>query len=116
MTTISTPIFENAEEWLETQITGGYIATDDIAAVYPSGKYDEDFGCFFIDNEEGTAKYCDFERHVKALELLVKLVATKQLFVGGITNPVDLTDTGNWDVEVSDAFFQLVYHGEVIYG
>lgn len=116
MTQIKAVIFENAEEWLKEQLSGGYIATDRIAAVYPVKGVDENFGVTYYDSEEGVEKYVPFEKHVEALVKLVDLVSNKKLFVGGITNPIDLTDTGNWDVEVSDAFFQLCFHGEVIYG
>jgi hypothetical protein len=50
------------------------------------------------------------------LQELVNLIANKKLFVGCIQNPMDLTDVSNWDAEVVDAYFQLLYHGEVIYG
>jgi len=114
-TEIRTTIFSNAEEWLKAELPE-YINTDGVAAVYPISDFDADFGRTYRDDEIGEEKYCDFKRHVEALKLLVQLIAAKQLFVGGIKNPADLTDTGNWDVEVSDAYFQLVYHGVVQYG
>ena len=115
MTQIVVPIFENAEEWLKENLQ--YIHCDGISAVYPAKwKFDENFGRKYYDEEENKTKYADFQRHVWALEELTRLIANKKLFVGGITNPIELTDTSNWDVEVGDAYFQLCYHDEVIYG
>lgn len=55
------------------------------------------------------------EDQVKALRTLVKLVVGQALFVGGLKGG-EIADAGNWDVEVWDAFFQLCFHGKVIYG
>lgn len=73
-------------------------------------------GARFVDVEEDTEKTLGLEDFVRATELLVQEIANKKLFVGNITNPYDLQDAGNWDVEVVDALFQLAYHGKVIYG
>lgn len=114
MTQITAPIFSDAEAFLKDLLPDMY--TDNIAAVYPDGKLTEDFGRSYFDEEEEESKFVTFEGHVEALKELVRLVSEKKLFVGGIKNPTDLAEDVNWDAEVVDAYFQLCYHGEVIYG
>jgi len=53
--------------------------------------------------------------YVDALRLLVEQIGVT-LFVGGLKSTVQLLDLGNWDAEVVDAFYQLVYRKEIIYG
>jgi hypothetical protein len=116
MTQITATIFPNAEEWLKENLRD--FAVDGIAAVYPypTYKFNADFGRTYFDEEEDKLKYATLNDHVAALKLLCELVDQKKLFVGGVTNAQELTDGCNWDVEVVDAYFQLIYHGEVIYG
>src|SRR5688500_17074993 len=114
MTQINITVFPNAEAWLKENLE--YMATDNIAAVYPTNVDADKIEATYFDEEEGLEKSVGKERHVEMLAELVRLISEEKLFVGGIKNPMDLTDTGNWDVEVADAYFQLLYHGEVIYG
>ena len=114
MTQILAPIFEDAEAWIKDNRPDMYI--DGVAAVYPVSKFRPDSVTSYRDEEENSQKALTMTDHVKGLEKLVELISNKELFVGGIENPLDLIDAGNWDVEVVDAYYQLVYHGEVIYG
>jgi hypothetical protein len=114
MTQISAVIIPNAEGFIKENLAD--FAVDGISAVYPHSKLTDQFGRTYFDEEEGKAKFVNFESHVTSLEKLVELISDKKLFVGGITNPVDLADPCNWDAEVVDAYFQILYHGEVIYG
>lgn len=114
MTQIVAPIFTDAEAWLKENLSDMFV--DTVSAVYPQSGFNEEMGRTYWDEEEGLVKSVTFEEHVKGLEKLVQLISEKKLFVGGVTNPIDLTDPCNWDVEVVDAYFQILYHGEVIYG
>lgn len=113
-TQIFAPIFEDAEGFLKENLKDFFV--DGVSAVYPVSKFDDNFSRTYFDEEEEKELTFDFKRHVDALILLVKMVNAKQLFVGGITSAIDLTEPCNWDIEVVDAYFQLIYHGEVIYG
>jgi hypothetical protein len=113
MTEIKATIFTNAEEWLRNEIPD--FTLDSVAAVYPEGRIDLDGLTRFIDEEEGSSKFLYMTHYVRALRLLTEQVG-QTLFVGGIRSQHDLKDGANWDVEVVDAFYQLAYHGEVIYG
>lgn len=112
MTAIKCEIFPNAEQWLKENMED--LEVDSVCAIQRKESYDP-AGTEYRDYEEGTKKTLDEKDHVKALQLLCDQIG-KTLHVGGITSPLQLEDTGNWDVEVVDAFFQLIYHGEVIYG
>jgi hypothetical protein len=115
MTVIVAPIFEDAEAWLKDALPDMYV--DGISPVYRTKLDKETFTGIYADEEEdGVRKEITLEHHVEGLKKLVELVANKKLFVGGVRNPMDLVDMCNWDVEVVDAYFQLLYHGEVIYG
>ena len=114
MTQISTVIIEDAEAFIKENYD--YMCTDRIAAVYPCSKFNPDGITKYYDEEEDVTKDCTMADHVRALVKLVDLVSNKQIFVGGVTNPMDLLDLGNWDTEVVDAYYQLIYHDEVIYG
>lgn len=74
--------------------------------------------CSVTDEEEGErfAKRLTADDLVNALRKLCELVDAKKLFVGGVRSSQDLDDAGYWDVEVVDAYWQIAYHGEVIYG
>ena len=91
------------------------MTTDNISAVFPIGKINFEGETPWTDFEEQKHKSLTMTDYVKALELLCQQVG-KTLFVGGIKSPSDLIDAGNWDAEVVDAFYQLAFHGEVIYG
>jgi len=106
-------IFSDPDRWLRENLPD--INTDGIAACQPIESINLGGNTRYIDQEEGIEKICTWEDHVTALRLLCEQVG-KTLFVGDIKNPADLTDAGCWDVEVADAYFQLVYRQEVIYG
>lgn len=106
-------IFPDAEAFLIENLPD--FCVDGVSAVYPIEKWNW-AGTRFIDDYEDTSKIIDLPKLAEALDTLVQQVSGKKLFVGGITNPVDLTDPCNWDVEVVDAFYQIAYYGEVIYG
>ena len=119
-------VFEDGEAWLREHLP--LIGTDRVAAVRPFTDLDLDGLTGYEDTEDladtrATEDNVDGARremrglaaHLKALQLLCEQVG-RTLFVGGVTSPFALTDPGNWDVEVADAYFQLVMLGEVIYG
>lgn len=114
MTEIKSTIFPDAEAWLTENML--YFEVDSIAAVYPVTTFNPDGLTRYCDAEEGTTKERSMEDHVLALRKLCELVDGKKLFVGGVRGSMELTDGLNWDIEVVDAYFQLVYYGEVIYG
>jgi hypothetical protein len=111
---ISGEVFPNPIEWLRKELPD--MLVDNISVVYPVESINVDGATRFRDDEEDASKYLDMSHYVRALRQLVELVDGKKLFVGGVTGSADLVDAGNWDVEVVDAFYQLAYHGEVIYG
>lgn len=112
-TPITLTIFPDAETWLITNADD--LATDRVAAVYPTSSFHPRGLTHYRDQETGKKYRCNMEAHVKALQLLCEQIG-RTLFVGGIKSPYDLTDPGSWDVEVVDAYFQLVCLGEVVYG
>lgn len=112
-TQITAVIFEDAEQWLRENVP--MMGGDQICAVRPMQEFNPDGMTKYEDIEEETEKECDMAAHVKALQLLGDKIG-RTLFVGGLKSPHELTDYCNWDVEVVDAFWQLVYRGEVIYG
>lgn len=117
-TKIQATLFEDAEAFLRGEVSG-FISTlsmDNVTSFrYRSGNL-KTMTFDLEDIEEGTKKTLDMGDLVKALQLLTDQIGVK-VFVGGQGfGPRDLQDPGNWDVEVVDAFFQLAYHGEVIYG
>lgn len=131
MTFISVTVFEDAEAWLRENLPD--MCVDTVACVYPLTRFYPSGHTPYVDREELTE--AQYERiqsgdditgitaikqftladHVRALRLLCEQVGDT-LFVGGMKSPKDLVDPGNWDVEVTDAFYQLVYYGKVIYG
>lgn len=121
MSRIQLTIFEDAEKWLRENFRD--LGWDSVAAVYPLESFNPDRGeklgrtgeTKYEDREEASTKFCSMSDHVRALQLLCEQIG-RTLFVGGLKSPFDLIDAGNWDVEVVDAYFQLVYHGKVIYG
>lgn len=117
MTAITAPIIADAESWLKDAMPDMFV--DGISSVWRT-KLHDDFSATYAhleDEDEAPVMVTKtLADHVKALELLIQQVTDKKLHVGGIKNPVDLTDMCNWDVEVTDAYFQLVVIGEVIYG
>lgn len=80
--------------------------------------WDEPTVCELRDEEEELTdpKSLTADDLVAALAKLCELVNERKLFVGGVRSAHDLRDGGNWDCEVVDAFWQIAYHGEVIYG
>ena len=122
-TPIVVPILDDAEKWLRENFHD--LTTDSVCTILPDHKVDLDGWTRWTDSEEDSEKTLKMEDYVKGLTLLFNQIGRKWvdekgnqhgLFVGGITNPADLLDPCNWDAEVTDAFFQLCYHGEVIYG
>lgn len=114
MTAITLTIFPDAEKWLRDNLEQ-YIATDRVACVVPAGELNLDGLTRYTDMETDLDYDRDMEAHVRGLQLLCEQVG-RTLFVGGIGSPYALLDPGNWDVEVADAYFQLVALGEVVYG
>ncbi len=123
--TISAPIFDDVESWLLTNLPD--MSWDNVSSVYPLEPIKFDSMTKYEDREgDGTGKSgcddipyikeCSWNDHIEALKLLCGLIGDKKLFVGGIKNPIDLNDPCNWDVEVVDAYWQLVFYKEVIYG
>jgi len=116
-TKIKVTLFENAEQWIKDEIENiiSISSSDSVTSFrYRSGDLNKmEFG--FDDTEDGTRKVLRLPDLVKALQLLCDQIAVT-VEVGMIKSPRELTDTCNWDVEVADAFLQLAYHGEVIYG
>ncbi len=128
---ISVVIFEDADKWLRENLPDMH--ADSVACVYPLTRFYPDGHTPYVDREELTEaqyeaiqsgdslagitaiKQLTMADHLRALLLLSEQVGDT-LFVGGLKSPKDLVDPGNWDVEVVDAFYQLVYYGRVIYG
>ena len=128
---ISIVIFEDADKWLRENLPDMH--ADSISSVYPLTRFYPDGHTPYVDREELTEeqyeaiqsgdswagisaiKQLDMRDHLRALLLLTEQVGDT-LFVGGLKSPKDLVDAGNWDVEVVDAYYQLVYYGKVIYG
>jgi hypothetical protein len=113
MTAIAIEIFPDAEAWLRENMPD--MVTDTVAAVRPVGEFTMDAFTKYEDVEEGTTKDIFPYQHREALQKLCEQIG-RTLFVGDLTSPFQLVDPANWDVEVVDAYWQLVYHGEVIYG
>lgn len=120
---ISIDIFEDAESWLRENIQD--FIPDNVCAIQPKSKINFDGKTTLEDNEEETTKVVTKQDWLDALKILCQRIGTnwvdeegkeQGLFVGGINNPQQLTYAGNWDIEVVDAFYQLAYRKEVIYG
>lgn len=116
MTAITATIISNAEEWIKTEVPD--MCVDGVSCVYPVTNFcaNLDGSTTFVDSYEGTKKNIPFERYIEALKMLATEIDNKKLFVGSLNFGAELADSCNWDVEVVDAYFQLIYHGEVIYG
>lgn len=109
-------VFDDAEAWLQENIHD--LNPDGICSIHTvdGGRVNLDGETTYIDMEDNSTKTATMKDHVNALQLLADLIGTQTLYVGGLTNPISLSDAGNWDSEVVDAFRQLVFHNEVIYG
>lgn len=112
-TPITLVIFPDPDAWLRENVRD--FATDGVAAVQPTEPICPGGITIYEDSEEETEKVCSWQDHLDALRLLTEQIG-RTLFVGGLKSPFDLVEPGNWDAEVVDAFFQLVYRKEVIYG
>lgn len=112
MTAITTVLFPDAEAWLKENMEN--MPQDNVCSI-GHNKLKLDGKTHFFDGEDESDKSLEMSDFVKALQLLCDQIG-KTLFVGCLTNPHDLLDLCNWDPEVTDAFYQLAYHGEVIYG
>jgi hypothetical protein len=114
-------IFPDPEAWLREHLR--YLESDGVCCVYPIRRDADGVPTRYIDEEydDENESHPDKERdrdmadHIRALQLLCEQIG-RTLFVGGLKSPFDLLDAGNWDAEVVDAYWQLVYRREVIYG
>jgi hypothetical protein len=106
-------VFSDPDAWIAANFKD--LTWDSVSAVYPIGEFVPEGGTLFRDSEEGSEKTIFMDDLAYALQLLCGSLGTT-LHVGGLTSPLQLRDPGNWDAEVVDAFFQLAYHREVIYG
>jgi len=115
-TQITAAIFPNAEQWLTENMKD--MGPDSITTVLPALHLSLKGKTLWKDySEEATIpkKYLTMTDYVKGLQLLSDQIG-RTLFVGCLKSPIELIDPGNWDAEVVDAFYQLCYYGEVIYG
>lgn len=110
---ISLVIFPDPEAWLRKNLPDMH--SDSVACVYPMRRMKPGHEMLYQDIEENTVRVRSWRDHVTALRLLTEQVS-RTLFVGGVKSPFDLLEPENWDAEVVDAYWQLVYYGEVIYG
>lgn len=133
-TKITLTVFDDAEQWLKTNMPAlvklasviSPLSELPIVFVYPEQEYNPNGLTTYFDQGSSQRKQCSLADHVKALQLLSEQIGTT-LFVGAITHPLYLTDVKSWSMtrkvgrhettptEVVDAFFQLVFHGEIIY-
>ncbi len=113
MTKINLTIFEDAEKWIKKNVP--LMSTDMVAVVQPITKFNYKSFTKYQDTEENLVKSCNLQDHIEALQLLCEQVG-RTLFVGGIKSPYSLVDASNWDIEVVDAYYQLVFHKKVLYG
>ncbi len=111
MTTINATIISDAEAWIKENIRD--LSTDGVSAMNLD-EVSSDFSISLYDEEENFVKTFTLEQQVAALQKLADDIGNNRLYVGIAAQ--DLADPCYWDVEVVDAFFQLIYHGEVIYG
>lgn len=123
MTAITTTIFPDAESWLSEHFEDLLSNLDNVCNVRPTRRPSKELFVYVYKDfsDEKPDDYPammprDMNAHVQALQKLCDLISCKQLFVGGLSSAVDLLDPCNWDVEVTDAFCQLVAYREVIYG
>lgn len=112
MNEIILTVFKNPKEWILKNVPD--MTSDRFCCVRPISKLTEK-GASYEDIEENIKKFCSMEDHIIALQLLVEKVG-RTLFVGCVENPMDLIDPCNWDIEVTDAYWQLVFYKDVIYG
>ncbi len=113
MSIISCTIFPDAEAWLRENLPD--MCSDNVCSIHPSEAINLNGLTPFIDYEDDSVKGIGMDDFVRALQKLCNMVGTT-LFVGGIKGPMDLVDPCNWDAEVVDAFWQLAFYNEVIYG
>ncbi len=114
MTQINATIFSDAEGWLVENLPD--MSVDGTSCVYPTHNWIFDGRTKMVDSYEGKTKMVDMLDLVTALQKLAELIDAKKLFVGCLKSATELVDPCNWDVEVVDAFYQLAFYGEVIYG
>lgn len=126
---ITTTVIPDAVAWLRENLAD--YSLDGVSAIRPAAPknlpetpripeqitamLDSGGTVLYYDREEGRWFRADLSAHVTALQKLCDQIG-QTLFVGGLKSPAEVAEPGNWDVEVWDAFFQLVTHGEVIYG
>lgn len=113
------PVFEDAEAFLRAEMDNllATLEMDHVGTIKPQNMaVNLDRFTTYEDREDGSTKDCNLQDHIEALDLLCEKIGNKKLFVGGIKSPLELTDTCNWDVEVVDAYFQLVFFKEIVYG
>lgn len=108
------PDREWVEQWLRDNID--VLSSDDLCVVYPIGSRTSlDEGITYFDEEERSGRKCSLEDHIQAWQMLSNRIG-KTVFVGGLTSAKELEDPGNWDGEVVDVFWQLVYRRDIRYG
>lgn len=112
-TQVNVAVFQCAEKWLLENIND--MTIDGTTTVRPVEFYKSSKTWRVEDKEEEIEAVLTLNDLVAGLQLLAEQVGDT-LHVGGIESPKMLTDGGNWDVEVTDAFWQLAFYGEVIYG
>lgn len=116
-TQIRSLVFEDAEKWLTANLHD--LLADPICNIE---RKKNERPCTYtyrdVENHEATPKVLDMMGHIVALQLLCDLVLGPEpkLFVGGIKSAADLIEPCNWDAEVVDAYRQLCFYGEIIYG
>lgn len=120
-TIIGGVIFADPVAWLREEAES-VCCLDGVSSMrlisYRALNMDGPIACHVYDEEEDDQKGKDLtpDDLVATLRKLCELVDGGKLFVGGVRKAQDLTDAGNWDAEVVDAFWQIAYHDEVIYG
>lgn len=126
-------LFPDPKKWLEDNL--GDIATncDSVSCVLCESrkvdKHNQIVSVTIKDYEENLSQVVNIDRLIDGLKLLMGHIYRgildkngqnqyphSRLYVSGWRCVVDMVDPCNWDVESSDAFFQLCMYSEVRYG
>lgn len=127
---ITAVIFKDPVQFILDNIK--YYSLDNIAVCYPMEiKVQAENREVFVktfDAEEHTRKSHDMADCVRALRQFVEHINQGQwdkvtgennknrIYIGHVPNPISLNSIDIWDIEVWDAFFQLLHNGEILYG
>lgn len=111
---IQSVVFPDPEKFIHDEVLT--FDVDNVSACYPNGGFSNNGLLTIEDQHEGKSKLVTITGLVTALKQLCELIDGQKLFVGELKSAQELADPCNWDAEVVDAFWQLAYHGEVIYG